>query len=83
MDGMSKCEFTPPKGFTAPQTDDPNGEFDLVATFKPCGNGKLCMTKLGDMDMPMGDSEHKQSYESEARAIAESMPQSMGQQTEY
>jgi hypothetical protein len=55
----SKIEFTPPKDFTPPDTSE-SGEFDLVCSFKISGD-KLCLTKLGDLEVGCDDDEKKES----------------------
>lgn len=44
-------EFQPPSTFRIPENVKPGEEFDLVCSFK-VKDGKLCLTKLGDTDMP-------------------------------
>ena len=59
-----RIEFPVPKGFTPPEGSE-GGEFDLVCTLKVKPDGKtMCITKLGDMDMP-GYDEDEGSEETE------------------
>lgn len=57
---MSCCKIEPPEGFVAPEPNGEDGAFDLVCTFKPCGDGKLMMTRLGDSEMPEEDEDEKE-----------------------
>jgi hypothetical protein len=78
-----KIEFTPPKGFHAPENVEPDKDFDLVCSFRAKEGGKLCMTKLGDTDCPgYGDKkeeggeerqEHKPDYSGYAQELSTSM----------
>jgi hypothetical protein len=45
-------EFQIPKGFTLPEGAEPGEDFDLVCSLRVKPNGTLCLTKLGDVDMP-------------------------------
>ncbi len=69
MEEKSKrIEFSPPKGFTAPEGTGTDKEFDLVCSFKMKASGELCMTKLGDLACPGYDGErdeHDDDRESE------------------
>lgn len=48
-----KVEFTPPKEFTLPEgSNAPGDRFDSVVTLEVDEDGKLCLVKLGDYDMP-------------------------------
>lgn len=51
MQSDSKVEFTPPKDFTIPEGNADGSDFDCVCSFRMKGS-QLCMTKLGDVDMP-------------------------------
>lgn len=50
QEGKKRVEFTPPDGFSAPEHE--GEEFDLICTFKVKPDGQICMTKLGDTEMP-------------------------------
>lgn len=54
-----KVEFVPPKGFKPPEGD--KQEFDLVCTFRKQEDGFLCMTMLGDTEMPGYDEKSRSS----------------------
>lgn len=45
-----RVEFSAPEGFSAPEHE--GDEFDLVCTFRVKNDGKICLTKLGDTEMP-------------------------------
>lgn len=45
-------EFAIPAGFTAPEGTEPGEDFDVVCSLRMKGNGTLCLTKLGDVEMP-------------------------------
>lgn len=62
----------PPEGFHAPEGIEAGKEFDLVCTFRPSGDGKLCMTKLGDTNMPGydgKDEERKPDYSEYSKGL--------------
>ena len=80
----SRVEFAPPKSFNAPDNVEPGKDFDLVCSFQVKPDGKLCMTKLGDLDMPGYGSakdeektEHKPDYGEYSKGIMNEMPQAM------
>jgi hypothetical protein len=57
--GGEYVEFAVPKGFVPPEMGEGEGDqFDLVCSFKVNGS-KLCMTKLGDHDMPVKKEKEK------------------------
>jgi len=46
-------DFVPPKGFQPPEgAEKPGDEFDMVCSFRIGEDGKLCLTKLGEAEMP-------------------------------
>jgi len=63
-----KVRFKPPKGFVPPEAKD--GEFDIVCSFREEEGGELCMTKIGDTELPGYETgseqkkptEHKPDY---------------------
>ena len=62
-----RVEITPPKGFTPPEVKD--GRFDIVDTWQVKPDGKICLVRLGDTEMPGYDgkesdksAEHKPDY---------------------
>jgi len=59
MQSDYKVEFTPPQSFTPPEGSG-DGEFDIVCSFRTKGD-KICMTKLGDADMPGYEDDTPQS----------------------
>ena len=63
-DKSKRVEFAPPHGFTMPEGIDKNENFDLVCSFKMKDSGTLCLTMLGDTQMPGYDSSerHKPDY---------------------
>jgi len=46
-----QVEFTPPKGFVAPEGKQNGDTFESMATFKIKGN-RLCLVEIGDVPMP-------------------------------
>lgn len=79
--GGSKAVFQPPPNFTPPEgADAPGKEFDMVVTLKIEEDGKLCIVKLGDQDMPGYDDEEdgskgKPSYKKYAQGLMSQMNQ--------
>ncbi len=73
--------FRPPKGFMPPEAGDGEGDqFDLVCSFKVDPDGKLCMTKLGDHDMPVKKEKEKApDYKSMGQSIVSGTDQMMAQ----
>jgi hypothetical protein len=62
-----QVEFIPPKEVAMPEGITEGEDFDLVCTFRMKSGGVVCMTKMGDADMP--------GYESKGqRARPESKP---------
>jgi len=57
----NRVEFDLPEGFTLPEGTEPGSEFDLVCTFRLKKNKKLCLTELGDFDMPGYDDKEDAS----------------------
>ena len=45
-------EFAIPEGWVVPEGAEPNEDFDLVCSLRLKPNGTLCLTKLGDVEMP-------------------------------
>lgn len=45
-------EFAIPEGFTLPEGAEPGEDFDLVCSLRVKAGGTLCLTKLGDVEMP-------------------------------
>jgi len=79
MEHGSKVEFTPPESFHAPEGTEAGKEFDLVCTFRPSADGKLCMTKLGDTDMPGyddKDEDRKPDYSEYSKGLMDQMGES-------
>lgn len=54
-------EFTLPKGAAVPEHE--GDEFDQVCRFRDKGDGKVCMTKFGEHEMP--EPPHDESKEQE------------------
>jgi hypothetical protein len=76
MNSGEKVEFTPPKNFIPP--NDGNGEdFSLVCTFSVRG-GKLCMTKLGETEMPGYGKDDMPQSKPDYSAMTQGMQQQMG-----
>ncbi len=68
----AKVEFPAPKGFVPPETDDPDGDWDMVSTYRTDREtGKICLVKLGDTPMPSYDEgskpESKPGYDGMAK----------------
>jgi len=62
---QARIEFTAPEGFVAPEGAEGGEPFDMVCTLKVKPDGKtICITKLGDMDLPY-DDEKSGGYEEE------------------
>ena len=71
---MSKVTFTPPKG-VVPEGTNEGDEFDLVTTYKLEKNGSVCMTVMGDQQMPGYKDDEKpttRQYKDEAAAMVSS-----------
>lgn len=73
----SKVEFTPPQDFSIPEGTEDGDTFDVVCTFKLNGS-KICMTMLGDADMPGYDNngdgkETKPDYSGYAQGMQSQM----------
>lgn len=47
-----RVEFKPPDDFFLPEGAGTNEDFDLVCTLRIKKDGKLCLVKLGDVEMP-------------------------------
>jgi len=47
-----QVEFQIPEGFFVPEGTEPGEEFDAVCSFRVKGTGTLCLTRLGDTEMP-------------------------------
>jgi len=57
-------EFGIPEGFTAPEGVEAGEDFDLVCSLRMKAGGTLCLTKLGDVEMPgYKDKDEKQRPE--------------------
>lgn len=82
-----EVEFEPPASFRLPENVKPGEEFDVVCSFK-VRDGKLCMTKLGDAEMPYGEEKgkgqknrygrNKPDYSEMSRGIMADMRGAMG-----
>jgi hypothetical protein len=64
-----RVEFKPPKDFHLPEGVEPGGgKFSMVCDFQVKDGGTICLTKLGDTDMPgyengeQHEEPHKPSY---------------------
>lgn len=78
-----KVEFMPPKGFTAPEGSNSVGDsFDMLCTFKMTPSG-VCLTKMGDTDMPRYDdkTESKPSYSDYAASMSDASGQQQQMQS--
>jgi len=78
--GGERCEVKPPKDFQIPEGKQSGDSFDIVCTFRVEQDGTLCMTKLGDSDLPTEKEEQKSkpSYAPEAAEIASQAQASQG-----
>jgi hypothetical protein len=47
-----RIEFTPPPDFAPPENIEEGKDWDLVCSFRTKPDGTVCMTKLGDLDLP-------------------------------
>ena len=63
-----------------PEGSEAGKQFDLVCSFEVKPDGMVCMTKMGDMDMPgykNGESheeyEHRPDYSEYAKGLSEGM----------
>ena len=45
-------EFAIPEGWMLPEGAEPGEDFDVVCSLRVKANGTLCLTKLGDVEMP-------------------------------
>lgn len=59
-----KVEFQPPKDFAIPEGLSAGERFDSVCTFELKDTGTVCMTMMGDADMPGYGKEEKAEHES-------------------
>lgn len=81
----NKVEFFPPKGFSPPEQTEPGKGFDLVCTFKVKPDGAICLTRLGETDMPGYGGRDEDAHESKpdygeyAKGMAQSMDQATNQ----
>ncbi len=76
---MAKVSFKPPAG-VVPESTDQDDTFDLVCTFLLESGGTVCLTKMGDTDMPgYGDAAQATKkpapYRQEASDMAASAPE--------
>lgn len=62
-DSASEVEFVPPKDFTPPENTSQDKDWDMVCSFRTKPDGRICMTKLGDTDMPGYGSKKDQKHE--------------------
>ena len=84
QNGSGRVEFRAPSGFQAPENIEQGKDFDLVCSFRVKPDGTICMTKLGDVDMPGygdkkdqdedGDQKHKPGYSEYAKTMTETAP---------
>jgi len=78
-DKTKRVEFAPPEEFHLPESALKDGSFELVCEFRVKPDGKICLTKLGDQNMPGYDSngeaddEHRPDYGNMTRGIQEGM----------
>lgn len=78
-------EFMPPAG-VVPETTSPGDEFDLVTTYRLKPDGKVCLVKAGDVDMPgYGDKDKGMAkapdYSNMAEGMRSAMASGMGEQS--
>lgn len=59
-----KIEFKPPPEYKAPEGKQSGDEFEDVATFKIKPDGTLCLTMIGDIEMPGYDNKAEDKVES-------------------
>jgi len=82
-ESLKSVEFVPPKDFKPPENSQPDKDWDMVCSFRTKSDGKICMTKLGDVDMPgygskkdeseAKETEHKPDYGQYSEGIMSSM----------
>jgi len=77
----SRVEFKAPADFRPPENIEADKDFDLVCSFRVKPSGELCLTKLGDVDMPgYGKNEghegpeHKPDYSEYTQSIRDAAP---------
>jgi hypothetical protein len=74
---MAQLEFQPPKEFKIPEGAEPGKPFDVVCTFEPKEGGKLCLTKIGDVDVDYDEKGEQQEthpgYEAESDSMMNAM----------
>ena len=51
-DSSKRIEFRPPAEFKSPENVEPGKDWDMVCSFRTKPDGTICMTKLGDVDLP-------------------------------
>lgn len=81
---MKKVEFKPPSDFQPPEVADPGKDWDMVCSFRTQPDGSICMTKLGDTDMPgygskAGKEDDEQRYKPGYEGIAKELSDSLGE----
>lgn len=79
---MDRVEFKAPKG-VVPDDIKPGDSFDLVSTYRLKDNGEICLTKIGDAEMPgydEGDYHDKQTHRKSYGDMAASMQSAMSSQ---
>jgi hypothetical protein len=78
----SRCDVKPPKEFQIPEGKKAGDEFDVVCTFRIEDDGTLCLTKLGETDMPTekAESTAKPAYEAEAQEAVAGMGMGQGEE---
>lgn len=72
-------EFQIPEGFTIPEGTEPGEEFDVVCSLRAKNNGTLCLTRLGDTEMPgykdsKGDTAERPKYGQARDMMTSAMP---------
>ena len=72
---MKKVEFTPPDG-AVPEGTAKGETFDLVCTFELNEEGKVCLTQMGEHDMP-GYGKNKEPEGEKYRPGFDDMAQSI------
>lgn len=81
---MDRVEFKAPKG-VVPDDVSPGDSFDLVCTLRLKPNGDLCLTKIGETEMPgyddkEGDYAKTQQHREGYGGVMSSMHSAMSSQ---
>jgi len=77
-----QVEFQIPDGFVVPEGTETGEEFDAVCSFRVKDNGTVCLTRLGDTEMPgyreaKEDARERPKYGQAKQMMTGEMPEEM------